>query len=208
MVYKALIVTLLALCSSATAQKTMNKQWSSLGVSVLGIHTDEVYSIKLYSHGEPTIKVALYVEGETNESVVLEARSVQDTLILKTAYSPYFRAHNDKLAAHKVLAIEMTVFVPEELIVDLDAKLASVETYGRFKELLVQLDLGYGKFHDFTGNARIMSRLGFIDVRAGKGVSGEAISTLGEVVNELPAGGAYLVRAESRHGNVSLRPSQ
>ena len=203
-------ITLIALIiwSQAWSQKTMNKQWSSSGIEVLQLKSDEVYNIRLYSHEEPVIKTAIYAEGESNESVVLEARNIGDTLRLQTAYSPYFEAYNDKLAAHKVVAIEMTIFVPQDIQIDLEARLASVNTYGRFKELLVQLDQGNGTFENFEGNGRLYTRLGFIKLNAAEGVGGQAKSVFGKVVNELPEYGRFMVEAESRHGNVYLGPSQ
>ena len=203
-------ITLIALiiCSQAWSQKTMNKQWSSSGIEVLQLKSDEVYNIRLYSHEEPVIKTAIYAEGESNESVVLEARNIGDTLRLQTAYSPYFEAYNDKLAAHKVVAIEMTIFVPQDIQIDLEARLASVNTYGRFKELLVQLDQGNGTFENFQGNGRLYTRLGFINLNAVEGVGGQANSVFGKVINKLPESGRFRVEAESRHGNVYLGPSQ
>ena len=203
-------ITLIALliCGQLWSQKTMNKQWSATDLAVLQLQSDEVYNIRLYSHDEPVIRTAIYAEGETNESVVLEAINLGDTLRLRTAYSPYFEAFNDKLAAHKVIAIEMTIFVPQDLRVDLEARLASIETYGKFKELFVQLDQGNGTFENFEGNGRLYTRLGFIKLNAAEGVGGQAKSVFGKVVNELPEYGRFMVEAESRHGNVYLGPSQ
>lgn len=208
MLNKYLLLAILLGCNILQAQKTLHKQWSAKGISVVRILADEIYNIRIYSTDDPTVKVALYIEGETNESVVLEAKSKNDTLDLQTAYSPYFEPYNDKLAAHKVVAIEMTLFVPKNLTIDLEAKLASVVTYGPFDQLLVQLNQGNGTFHDFIGNGRLMSKLGFIKLWAGNGVSGQAKSVFGEVVNELPATGNFHITAESRQGNVYLRSSQ
>ncbi|PQB05601.1 hypothetical protein [Aureitalea marina] len=206
--YLFIFIVHFLLIGPVSAQKTMNKQWSSEGLNVLQIRSDEVYNIKLYSHDEPEIRMSIYVEGESNESVVLEVKKRGDTLSLETAYSPYFEAYNDKLAAHKVIAIEMVVFVPSHIGVDLEARLASVDTYGPFNSLFVQLDQGNGIFNDFAGNGKLMARLGFIELWARDSVSGKAKSIFGKAINELPEGGQFQVEAESRHGNVTLKSSQ
>lgn len=190
------------------AQKTMDKVWSSRGIQTLKIDSDQVFNIFLVNSEDSNISAVIKVEGETYENVVLEVQENDGILSMETAYTPYFEPINDKLAAHKVLAIEMHVKVPSKLGVSIEAEIASLLAKGSFKMLDIQLARGNCELQDFRGNARIYTKEGFIEVGSRNKVAGKATSRNGRIINTLPKAGKYWIEAESISGDISLRQTQ
>ena len=193
---------------SLHAQKVMDKAWSSEGLESIDIRSDEVFNIFISNSDDEQITAVIKVEGETYENVVLEVDKKEASMVINTAYAPYFEPYNDKLAAHKVLAIEMHVKVPARLKVNVEAEIATVVATGTYKFLDLALDRGNGEVKDFQGNARVYTKEGFIKVKARNGTAGTAKSVRGKVVNELPSKGLFMVEAESISGDIWLLQTQ
>ncbi|MBX2828103.1 MAG: hypothetical protein KTR22_08065 [Flavobacteriaceae bacterium] len=202
-------IILLSLCVlPCQAQKVIQRSLDAKGVEKLEIVSDQVFLIKVETGSTDTIEVHTEVEGENYENVVLSVNKVEGTLRITTGYTPYFEAANDKLAAHKVISIEMTVTLPKHRSVFISSFLASVEASGSFENLYTGLNNGNCTLTDFLGNAQLNSRHGFIKVFAQPGVSGKAQSVRGRVENLLPAEGWYEVVAQSVNGDVIMKSSQ
>lgn len=196
---------------SAMAQKTIQKKFSSEGIYTLTIEDDAIFKIEINSseampadRQEKSIKMSLHISGEHAESIIVEEKITDGTLSLKTGFAPFFTLENDKLAAHKVMALEMQITLPETMAVEIRSKLASVNTNGTFKNLNISLGNGACILTDFSGNAQLKTIVENITVHAKKDVMGKAISKNGTVENKLPKRGNFLVKAESINGSISL----
>lgn len=188
-----------------TAQKTIQKEFSAAGVQKLSVKDDAIYKITIHSSEEKIIKVSLHVSGEHSESIVIEENISEKTLSLKTGFMPFFTLENDKLAAHKLMAIEMKLTVPSYMAVEIQSKLASVFAEGKYKNLLVSLENAPCHLHNFSGNAHLKTVSGDITVVAYSTVSGTAVSQHGIVKNELSSDGKFFVEAESINGSIILQ---
>jgi hypothetical protein len=135
---------------------------------------------------------------------VVTTSEEKQKLILGIAYSPFFIAENDKLAAHKVISIEMTVTVPKNMNIEVETAIANFKGIGRFETLRASLLTGNCELADFEGDAGIKTRDGNITVHASKKVTGKAVSQKGTVINNLPVSGKYHILAESLGGDISL----
>ncbi len=186
------------------AQKTIQKEFDSEEIQNLSIADDGIFKITVQSSEETVIKVSAHISGEHFESIIIEEKIADGTLSLKTGFAPFFTLENDKLAAHKVMAIEVELTVPKKLAVEIKSKLASVIATGTFKSLSISLENGNCILNDFYENAQLKTIAGNISVLAQKNVSGKAISKNGTVENNLLNKGKFFVEAESINGNISL----
>ncbi len=186
------------------AQKVIQKEFSSEGIQTLSIADDAIYKITLHSSEESSIKVSLHISGEHFETIIIEEKIFEETLSLKTGFLPFFTLENDKLAAHKLMGIEVEVTVPENLEVEIKSKLTSVIATGTFKNLNISLENGSCSLYEFLGNAHLKTRTGNITVQAQNEVAGKTISKKGTIVNKLSSQGRFLVFAESTNGNIWL----
>ncbi|MDC8002543.1 hypothetical protein POV27_00640 [Aureisphaera galaxeae] len=203
-----LLIFVVFLALPGKAQKVIQRSLDAEGIKKLEITSDQVFLIKLEAKDTETIEIKTLVEGENYENVVLSVEEKEGVLRVKTGYTPYFEGANDKLAAHKVISIEMTLIIPENLSVFVSSFIASVQATGFFENLYTGLNNGNCTLQDFLGNAQLNSRNGFIHVTAEAGVMGTAHSQRGKVNNSLPKTGWYEVTAQSVNGDVILKPSQ
>jgi hypothetical protein len=190
------------------AQKRVQKQWNTAAIDTLWIDSDVVFKVQISSATEETIDLITSIEGEYYESVVVHSRILGRTLKVDTGFSPFFSPKNDKLAAHKVLSIEMTLRIPSNLAVVVRSKTASVYVEGNLSFLETILGEGQCDLSQFIGNAQLYSVSGDITVAALPNVGGRALSKGGKVQNDLSLEGTYFIEAESVRGSVRLLRSQ
>lgn len=186
------------------AQKIIQKEFPSEGIHTISIKDDAIFKIEVQSSEEKSIKMSLHISGEHSESIIVEEKITDGILSLKTGFTPFFILENDKLAAHKVMALEMQITLPKKMAVEIKSKLASLNATGTFKNLIISLENGSCVLTNFSGNAQLKTIAGNITVRAHKNVSGKAISRNGTIENMLLKQGKYVVDAESINGNISL----
>ncbi len=188
----------------SVAQKTIQKEFSSEGIKMLSIRDDAIFKITVHASEEKSIKLAVHISGEHSENVIVEENVTENTLSLKTDFSPFFLPEDDKLAAHKVMAVEVDLTIPQTISLEIKSKLAAVTAEGMIYELAVSIENGTCVLTNFTGNAHLKTTDGNIRVRATSTVSGQATSTHGTVENKLWGNGKFFVEAESINGDISL----
>lgn len=186
------------------AQKVIEKEFSSEEIYKLSIVDDAIFKIEIQSSENSTIKISANISGEKSESIIIEEKIVEGILSLKTGFAPFFSLENDKLAAHKVMAIELKITVPSTISIEIKSKLASVFANGTYKNLAVSIENSNCDLQNFSGNAHLKTISGNITVIANNTVSGIAVSKNGILKNELSKNGKFLVEAESINGIISL----
>ncbi len=205
MIRKIVFILVFSLIASDSfAQKIIEKEFEAATISAIEIASEAIFNIIISSEKVDKIKIRTSVEGENFENIVLGVKKDNGILTLNPEFSPYFEAKNDKLAAHKVLAIEMELIVPENLEISIKSSLASVNVTGKFLSIIAFLGVGNCVLNEFSGDAKIMTNQGFINVFAYKTVFGIAFSKKGSVINELKNKGKFTVEAESFEGDISL----
>jgi len=187
------------------AQKVMEREFNASEISTLEIISSTIYTIKITSEKTKKIKIITQIEGENYENVVLSIIEKEGGLKIETPYSLFFKPENDKLAAHKVISIEMELIVPETVQVNIVAPIASLTSQGKFKSISALLGSGNCVLKDFKGDALLKTKEGFIKVYCSEKTFGKAFSKKGKIINELSKKESkYRIEAESIEGNISL----
>lgn len=200
----AFLLILTFVVADAISQKTLEKQFDASEITHLAIYSEMISKLTIVSEKTDKISIVTKVTGENFENVVVTASEENKTLRIGTAYSPYFIAQNDKLAAHKVISIEMQMTIPEFLNIEVETKIASVKASGKYAEFRASLEYGNCELINFLGDAGLKSWHGNIIVYARKNIWGKAFSQKGTVINSLPSKGKYSILAESMEGDISL----
>lgn len=203
-----LILALFFVCGIGFAQKIIQKEFDAKTIQSLVIEDNALFKISIFSSEIDHIKMILHVSGEHSENIVIEEKRQNGALFLTTGFNPFFEKENDKLAAHKVMALQMEIFIPDNISISIKSKLASVITRGTFNNLAIVLENGSCVLNNFSGNARLKSLNGDISVFARGNVSGSAVSKSGTVDISLPPSQKYLVVAESVNGNISMEQTK
>jgi hypothetical protein len=199
-----LLIGIFLWSSFSFGQKLSTKEIDAQGINIIELTADTVFAIKVLSSSTNKITLTTAIEGETYENILVTTSHTNGILKIGTAYTPYFQPRNDKLTAHKVIAIEMTLIIPENLVVSVKSAIATVYGSGSFEQFNVALSAGSCFLTEFRGNARLQTKEGAIEVEALTKVSGSAVSKYGTVVNELPKRKRFHIEAESLYGVVKL----
>jgi len=202
------ILLFIFLMANVYAQKIIDKSWDIEGIERLVIISNDIFNIVIISNHTSRINVITKIEGEHYENVVLNISEENKTLSLSTGFTPYFQAENDKLAAHKVISIEMKLNISNSLEVFVRSSIASLSTHGSFKNLQVELGNGNCVLNDFEGDAQLLTGNGNIRVVAHDTVGARAKTKRGKLTNELSATGNFYIDAESVNGDITLLKSQ
>ena len=190
--------------SEAISQKLVEKQLDATRFEHIIISSEIINTLVIMSEATDQIRIVNKVAGENYENVILTTSEENKTLKIGTSYSPYFIAENDKLAAHKVMSIDIELTLPNFLFVEVHTPIASISVKGNYSNFHAYLENGDCQLNNFLGNAAIKTKQGNIEVHAKENVSGRAFSANGSVVNYLPGKAKYTIIAESRDGNISL----
>ncbi len=201
------IMLFLAPFLSIFGQKTIEKGWEDIGIDKIEIISDQIFRIEAKSKDTRFINLRTEIEGENYENVVIDTAIKDKTLTITTGFTPYFNAANDKLAAHKVISIELYLEVPEGKELFVSSMLASFKAEGVFENIYTGLFRGNCELINYRGNAQLNTRHGNIEVYAQPSVKGLAKSQRGYIVLDLPITGNYLVEARSVNGDISLLKS-
>ncbi len=144
------------------------------------------------------------MEGEYQKDLIIEIAEEGNALVLSGAFQPYFEAPNDKLSAHKVIAVTLLVQVPEDLEVLLFGTSAQVKVAGAYRELEIVLNDGPCVLEGTQGKVKVRTQSGNILLRAEKGDL-RTQTKYGSVENEGLAVGKNQYDLESKSGNIYVR---
>ena len=190
--------------TEAISQKILEKQLDALKIERVVIASDMINLLSIASEKTDQIRIITKITGENSENVAVSTSEEDNILTIGTGYTPYFEAENDKLAAHKVISVEMLLTIPDFLIVEVETRIASVDVTGNYDVFRATLEYGNCELNSFLGHAMIKTLHGNILVYARENVSGRVFSNKGDVINYLPGRGKYTIIAESRDGDISL----
>jgi len=173
---------------SLYAQKRLTQTYDATAIKELYINSNEIFKIKITTREVREITVATIIDGETFASTLLNTTINDGVLKITTGKTPDYIPFNDKLAAHKVLAIELEITIPRGLDVSIYSTLASVDSYGKLGQVRIDLDRGHFKGEEFRfrESAKINTISGSIYVSS-------------NLVN---------VTAQSRNGKINIPPTQ
>ncbi len=182
----------------------MEKQIDISEIQRILFHADDVFSINIAAAPSSTMKIAASVAGENAENIVIDIKETSNTLTISTGFTPFFIQANDKLAAHKVMSIELDVWVPENLYVAIYSEIASVNCFGNFKYFQAYLDEGTCTISDFSGNGTIQTKRGDIALKDLKDVEIKASSKTGEIHGIVPENQLYQLDIKTVSGDITI----
>ncbi|RZV68786.1 MAG: hypothetical protein EX254_01775 [Flavobacteriaceae bacterium] len=195
------------ICSAGHAQKRMVKSFSADNIDVINFKFDQIYLIELNSSETQKIQIEAQVEGENSEHIVLTNRKYANGLFISSDYQPAYKDENDKLSAHKVISVFLSIKVPKEKTIYLKSDIANVKARGDFKKLTIELVNGNCDIADFYGNALINTQEGNIDLTADN-AKVSAQSESGKVSAEELIEGLNEIELYSRNGDITITKSQ
>ncbi|WP_373057346.1 hypothetical protein [Zunongwangia sp. H14] len=189
------------------AQKDVAKIIDASNIDIIEINSDEVYKISLKTAAVSNISITTHSEGEYFNNIFLRSEINGRKLLLSSEYPESYTGGFDKLSAHKVFSLEVTIEIPANRQVFLRSNIASVIAEGDFKDFEANLKQGYCRLLDFKGNATINTFEGDIFVKTTKATV-EASTRTGslELANLSP--GTNLLKLTSINGAISVQKTK
>lgn len=190
-------------------QKDLSRTYLAEGIENITIDGNGVHSLKIVTSSAEQISVNVHLEGETSEEIVIKEQLENNQLALGFGSWPLAKKYNDKLSAHKIVSVTVTLSIPQHLFVSITSNTAAVFAEGTFEFLYVDIEDKSCVLQNFNGNADIKTNKGTITVLVeNKNTSAKAITTYGTLENALGKNGIFTIYAESVHGNITLQQTQ
>ena len=204
---RPLLLFFLLFCLQGFAQKETTNTIDAEGISSIILSAEEIFKITVRTAPVETITITTHSDGEYYNQISLDARVEGEILLLDSRFREILQSGYDKLSAHKVFAMEITLEIPEGLSVDIGSNLASVHAAGTYEYLLVQLKAGSCYLSRFTGDALVNTFNGNIEVSTSD-ARVKAVSRHGKIV--LPEGntGSHKMELTSINGNISVQKTK
>lgn len=196
---------LILFCSfSGFSQKDISGSYDAGDIKQVYIFTDEVFRVNIKTSDTDQIKITSHSEGEYFNDISLEVEVLQEKIVLTSNFREVLQGGFDKLSAHKVFSLEITLEVPENLEVFIKSNIASVFGSGNYKNLEVDLKNGSCVFSFFTGNAVINTYKGFIELQT-KNADITGTSRNGKVEIPEDMNGKYRIVLKTINGSILVR---
>ena len=168
---KAFFVLIYFLCLSAEGQNTLKKQIEANHIETITVNGNQIFNIFITTSNTTNISISSILDGEYQNDYQVVSKEKNNELTLSLEFMSFESIPNDKRNAHKVIAAELQLEIPEQLNLNISSDVGSVNLDGNFKTIFVELKQGYfnarglvksaivntieGKINVITKNARI-----------------------------------------------------
>jgi len=172
-------------------------------VSTLNIYLDKVFTISLNTHNKDIITFSATSEGEYANHFVVTEKTTDTIIDIKGRIAFTFPNNQDKLSAHKVHAISITITVPERLLTYIKSDIGNLNAQGTFKILATDFLSGNCYLENTSGNINIQTVNGTINLIAKNGFV-NASTKKGILVQEKIPSGKSSYSLKSINGNINV----
>lgn len=196
---------LILFCSlSGFSQRDISGSYDAGDIKQLYIFADEVFRINIETSDTDQIKIISHSEGEYFDDISLEVEVLQEKMVLTSKFREVLQGGFDKLSAHKVFSLEITLEVPENLDVFIKSNIASVFGSGNYKNIEVDLKNGSCVLSTFKGNAVINTYKGLIELQTNNAdITGTSRNGKVEIPKDIT--GKYRIVLKTINGNILVR---
>lgn len=201
--YVFLIILCLGL-KSASGQKVVRKVLLLPHITHIQIDASSLAQVELATISGADLSLRAIIEGEYRKDLAIELIEEGNTLRVNAALQPYFKIPNDKLSAHKVIAISLYIEVPEDKFVSLFGTSAQVTARGIYRELEVVLSDGQCALKDLMDNVRVTTQSGNINLETVSGTI-NAKTKYGTVKQDKIPEGLSNYHLQSNSGNIRIK---
>lgn len=189
------------------AQKKVVKTIENTNVSFVQIDGKNCYSLVLATVDNPNISVEASIDGEYLQDLLVNVKQEGATILISTGFQPNFVLPNDKLSAHKVISISLSISIPKNLDVHLYGTSTNVSASGHYGNLKIRLSDGKCTLNGRGENVDINTQSGNIDLITANAQI-KATSKYGKIIREVIASGDDHFTLNSVTGNISIRKTE
>ena len=184
-------------------QKSIEKLRQDTSLTQIYVEAQLFNKLQISSKQRKSLSVQARLEGEYSAHQLLSFIRKGNTLFIRPNLSDPFELPNDKLSAHKVYAIDVSVVVPEHIEIVIAAKAIQLHATGFFKNLQISLEEGFCSLENLGGEIVVRTSEDPIVLKQSSGVV-VAESSYGKLsLAAIPKGPAR-IHLSSVSGDISL----
>jgi hypothetical protein len=188
-------------------QKIIRKTILNPHISLIQIDANNCYEIGIKTTKSQELSIEAVIDGEYNEDQLVSVRQQGATILIETGFQPNFISPNDKLSAHKVISISLTIRMPEDKNVEVFGTNSTVRITGTYEYLKVTLDDGRCYLEQVSRSAYISTKSGDILANCAEGTI-NAFSKYGTVQSDTIPHGKNYYSLTSTTGNISIHKTK
>ncbi len=172
-------------------------------VTNLQVDVESFSEVRLETTTGVELRMEAVMEGEYQKDIAVEITESGNTLLIAGSFQPYFESPNDKLSAHKVVAVTLFLQVPEDKVVGLYGTSARIRVKGAYRELEIVLNDGACILENPEGEIHVSTQSGDMNLTAERGML-KANSRYGKVEMQKIPPGENRYNLESVSGNIYI----
>lgn len=188
---------------SAFGQVQWSKTLKELDLRGVTIDMRFIQGLKLTTHASDEVALSTQSEGEYQLQYVVVTQHEDRWLTVYPQRVPAFNTPNDKLSAHKVIAMTLEMQIPEAIVVEIEATRGAIDISGRYRELKVQLDEGSLKMTHRAEQSVIKTKGASVFLNVDSGMI-ESNTETGRVIGSILPNQNYRYQISSQNGPIYL----
>jgi hypothetical protein len=186
------------------AQNSISSEINALNIKEISINGNQIFNIMVTTSSTEFIKISSVIDGEYQDSFQVVTEQKNETLFLKLEKSPLSDIADDKRNAHKVVAVNLSIEMPENINLSIISDIGYVDVEGDFNTLTIELIRGNCKVIGSATRAIINTLDGHINVET-KDAEVNASSNNGRVIIDDFKITETLWKLQSINGNITVR---
>lgn len=192
---------------SVAGQKVVKKELTNPSIIAILIDANQSFELKLKTADTNEVIAEAIMDGEYYNDVHLKVWEEGKALRISTGFNPSFVEPNDKLGAHKLVAISLVVTLPKYMTVHVIGTHTNVIAQGNYQDLSIVLASGECILNNIKGTVKVQTHSGSIYVNeniksiSAKTVYGAIYGKQVEIMNPT-------VKLNSVTGNIYLKKTK
>lgn len=138
-------------CFSVEAQNIVKKQIEAKSIKAITVNGNQIFNISVETTQTNNISVVSKLDGEYQNKYQIATKEDNVTLTLSLEFMSFEDIPDDKRNAHKVIAAELKIEIPENFDLNIISDIGSVQIKGKFNNIFIELIQGYCNVNA-TGN--------------------------------------------------------
>ncbi len=184
-------------------QKTIRKSYPAPYGTLVQIDTDKSFKAEITAYEGDDLIVDAKLDGEYAEALSVNITEEGSTIWVATEFDPAFVLPNDKLSAHKVVSVSLSIKIPSNLDVQVFGTSCNVIMTGAFSNVDVVLNDGNCTLNQVAHTVNVQTQSGNINLNSLSGVI-RAVSHYGRILQEKIPEGDERYELETVSGDITL----
>ncbi len=194
--------------SFSFAQKAVDMVVFADGVSLIDVNAENIFSVTITTHTSDEVFITTLMDGEYQNEFVNTVKEDGTTLYLGVENRPLFDKPNDKLSAHKVVAISLNIVVPEYKEVRIHGSYTKIEASGKYAVMEATTGNETIVLDNISGNLiKARTRKGAIIVTRAAGII-KAVSKYGQIYQGTLKNGITKFELNSLNGDIYVNKTE